>query len=110
MTSPRLALIGLVLIALAVLAYFLTSHQAVNDSGNGAGSGQGPMVVAPAIAPPATPAATPMVKTTGNYAGDWQSKCGPLTDPKAQAQCTASLDAAYGREAGVAIPVPPSGK
>lgn len=110
MTSPRLAIIGLILIALAIVVYLIIGRQSAQDAGNGT---HGPMVVAPAIAPAATITVPPMPQTTGDYAGDWQSKCGPIADPKAQAHCTAALDAAYGRQAGVAIPdspAPASGK
>jgi hypothetical protein len=53
---------------------------------------------------PATPAAPSALKTTGNYAEDWQSLCGPLQGG-AQGECTTRLDAAYGRSADA--PVPP---
>jgi len=50
--------------------------------------------------------ATPSeITVTGNYSDDWQKTCGPLLGP-AQADCTARLDARYGRVAGA--PVPPA--
>ena len=39
---------------------------------------------------------------SGNYSDDWQTNCAPLLGP-AQAQCTARLDAGYGRVAGAPL-------
>ena len=52
---------------------------------------------------PPVPAAAPEPPMTGNYSDDWQSGCGPLLGP-AQADCTARLDARYGRVAGAPLP------
>ena len=57
---------------------------------------------APDVALPAA-ATQPQTAITGNYADDWQTRCGPLAPP-AQAGCTASLDAAYGRKAEAPLP------
>ena len=48
------------------------------------------------------------MKITGDYAGDWQTKCGPIADAKAQGQCTEALDSAYGRKADAPIPTVPA--
>jgi hypothetical protein len=53
--------------------------------------------------PPAAPPASAL-KTTGNYAEDWQTLCGPLLGD-AQTECAKRLDAAYGRSDDA--PVPP---
>ena len=58
---------------------------------------------APASAPEAPASTGPAV--SGNYADDWQSRCGPLTAAD-QAACTAQLDAAYGRKADMPVPKP----
>lgn len=44
----------------------------------------------------------PAPKTTGVYADDWASQCGPLQGAE-QARCTDRLDIAYGRKAGVPV-------
>ncbi|MFD2235685.1 hypothetical protein [Phaeospirillum tilakii] len=56
--------------------------------------------------PPAPPPAAgnggePAV--TGTYADDWQASCGPLTG-SAQENCTARLNARYGRAEDVPVP------
>lgn len=51
------------------------------------------------------PAPDKALSTTGIYADDWLANCGKQQGA-AQAQCTARLDAAYGRAAG--SPVPPA--
>lgn len=58
---------------------------------------------------PATTTQAPQagLKTTGVYADDWAANCGPLQGP-AQSQCTARLDAAYGRTSGAPVPPPPA--
>lgn len=105
MRSRHTLLIVLIALALAAMVYVLTGRQA--DHG-----GMPPMAGAPAIAPP--PGAQPIrgaqtdAKITGDYAGDWQAKCGPIADAKAQGQCTEGLDAAYGRQAGAPIPATPA--
>lgn len=111
MRSRHTLLIVLIVLALAAVVYVMTSRQA--DHG-----GMPPMAGAPAIAPP--PGAQPVLgtqpvrgaqtdaKITGDYAGDWQAKCGPIADAKAQGQCTEALDAAYGRQAGAPIPATPA--
>jgi len=83
----RLALIvGIVTVATAYLV--LTRHQETS-------------VVAPVAATSSDgPPAIPM---TGNYSDDWQTACGPVMGP-AQADCTARLDARYGRVAGAPLP------
>ena len=55
----------------------------------------------PEPAPLSAPAGQPAI--SGNYADDWQSKCGPLTGT-AQTDCTAGLDGAYGRKADMPVP------
>ena len=50
-----------------------------------------------------TQAQAPQPTITGNYADDWQTRCGPLTGA-AQTDCAAKLDAAYGRKAEVPLP------
>jgi hypothetical protein len=47
--------------------------------------------------------AAPAMATTGVYADDWAAQCGPIQGA-AQAECTARLDAAYGRRAGEPVP------
>jgi hypothetical protein len=54
----------------------------------------------PTLPAQATP---PQTAISGNYADDWQSRCGPLTGD-AQAGCTDSLDKAYGRKAATPVP------
>ena len=49
------------------------------------------------------PVAVPDIPFTGNYSDDWQTACGPVMGP-AQADCTARLDARYGRVAGAPLP------
>ncbi|MTJ84007.1 MAG: hypothetical protein F8N37_23725 [Telmatospirillum sp.] len=74
------------------------------------GRGHGPAPQTPAQAPAATPAAPSAagkMETTGNYSGDWMKLCGPLGG-KDQENCTARLDAAYGKSD--AAPVPAEGK
>ena len=65
--------------------------------------GNRPAPQGPSAAPPMAAAPAIEVKPSGDYAGDWQTRCGPMTGP-AQADCTAKLDAAYGRKAEVAVP------
>lgn len=43
------------------------------------------------------------LRTSGVYADDWIANCGSLQG-RAQAKCTARLDAAYGRAAGNPLP------
>ena len=109
MDVRRFAFIGLIVLTLLALAYVLVVSRQSEREVNGA---NGPTSMAPPIAPaPEASVKTTGDKTTGDYADDWQSKCGPITDAKAQGQCTEALDKAYGRQAGVAVPVPPaSGK
>lgn len=78
-------LIGLA--AAAVLYWTMTPHQA------------------PVSASQALPAEAnaPQPAITGNYADDWQTRCGPLT-AASQTDCTAKLDTAYGRKAEVPVP------
>ena len=79
-----------ILAALAVTALAVTAYLILNRP------------QPPAIAPaPAVPAAAPAI--SGNYADDWQTKCGPLTGT-AQADCTTKLDVSYGRQAEQPVP------
>jgi len=48
-------------------------------------------------------AVAPPPAVSGNYADDWQTRCGPLTGDS-QTVCTAKLDAAYGRKADAPVP------
>jgi len=52
---------------------------------------------------PAAPPPPADIGVSGNYSDDWQARCGPLTGP-AQRDCTAGLDARYGRVAGAPLP------
>ncbi|MGE5503686.1 MAG: hypothetical protein ACM31L_04620 [Actinomycetota bacterium] len=52
-------------------------------------------------------APAPVMATTGVYADDWATWCGPVQGA-AQAECTARLDALYGRSAGVKVPAAPA--
>lgn len=64
----------------------------------------------PAQQPPTpVPAATSSAPTeipaiSGDYADDWQKRCGPETDASQQKSCTDKLDAAYGRKADMPLP------
>jgi len=70
----------------AVLYWSMTTHRSAE----------------PTVALPSQ-ANAPQATITGNYADDWQNRCGPLA-AAAQTDCTAKLDAAYGRKAEVPVP------
>jgi hypothetical protein len=89
MGKLRPILIVIAVLAIAGLVYWLVS------SHNKPAPGPQPALPAQATAPQ-----TPI---SGNYADDWQSRCGPLTGD-AQTGCTDSLDKAYGRKAEVPVP------
>ena len=78
----RKAIIAAIAVALAAAAFFVLTRSKP-------------------VPAPATPVMVPAV--SGNYADDWQTKCGPLTGP-AQSDCTANLDAAYGHQAEQPVP------
>lgn len=86
--APVLAIV--VGIAAAILVYWLVT-------------GRQPVQVEAPSAPAAAPQ-SPAPAISGNYADDWQARCGPLTPADVQANCTAQLDKAYGRTADAPVP------
>ena len=86
--TPLLA-IGIGVVA-AVLVYWLVT-----------GRQPTPVEAPTSVSTPAAPAAP---SVSGNYADDWQTRCAPLTQAAAQANCTQQLDTAYGRKAGAPVP------
>ena len=57
----------------------------------------------PAPTPPTAVENAPKVAPAGDYAEDWQKTCAQLLGA-AQSDCTAKLDAAYGRKAELPVP------
>ena len=79
----KIAAVILAVLAAAAIYWAISSRQPAPE-------------IPPAVAPP-----PPAV--SGNYADDWQSRCAPLTGDR-QTDCTANLDAAYGRQAEMPVP------
>ena len=90
--------IGAVILGIvaAVVAYRLITDRPAEIA-------QPPTPAESAPAPiPADPAAKPAI--SGDYADDWQKRCGPITDSAQQKSCTDKLDAAYGHKEDAPVP------
>ena len=81
-------------IAAAVIAYRLITDRPAEAPPSSA--------PAAAVKSSAPPAETPAI--SGDYADDWQKRCGPETDAAQQKSCTDKLDAAYGRKEDAPVP------